>query len=186
MSTPEESPSIFNLNRLPNSELYEQSYMHKEEIASIAISIQTNLIVTGSQDGVIKFWKKLYRGIEFSKQYRAHLSSIICIAISPNGSRIASISALDPSIKIYDALSLDMIDKVALTDNPIYIELAQTIQDSEPFLIVSTASQLGVAQLLGAPVFKFMEIHSGKVLLIKYNHNYNACISIDDAGIIEY
>lgn len=43
------------LNRLPTSENYEQSFMHKEEITSLCLSTSTNLIITGSQDGIIKF-----------------------------------------------------------------------------------------------------------------------------------
>ncbi len=36
----------------------------------------TDFIITTSVDGHIKFWKKQPRGIEFVKQYRAHLGSV--------------------------------------------------------------------------------------------------------------
>ena len=174
------------LSRLPTSELYEQSFMHKESVTCISLSIQTNIVVTGSSDGVIKFWKKLYRGIEISKQYRGHVSSITSIAISPNGMRIVSISSSDPVVKVYDAQSLDMIDKITLKDPPICVELAQNIHDSEPYVILSSGGQLLIAHLLGAISLKPLEVHSSRVLAVKYNPIFDACISIDDTGVIEY
>ena len=34
---------------------------------------RTDFIVTGSQDGHVKFWKKQVEGVEFVKHFRAHL-----------------------------------------------------------------------------------------------------------------
>ena len=34
---------------------------------------RTDFIVTGSQDGHVKFWKKQVDGVEFVKHFRAHL-----------------------------------------------------------------------------------------------------------------
>lgn len=174
------------LARLPTSDLYEQSFMHKEIVTCIAFSVLTNLIVTGSHDGVVKLWKKAYKGIEFSKQYRAHVASVTGLAISPNGMQIVSISSHDPVIKIYETLSLDMIDKITLKENPVCVEIAQDVIDSEPYLLVSTGGLLGITKLLGATSLKFLEIHSSRVLTMKYNSVYKTCISIDDMGMIEY
>jgi len=34
---------------------------------------RTDFIVTASQDGHVKFWKKQVEGVEFVKHFRAHL-----------------------------------------------------------------------------------------------------------------
>ena len=163
------------LNRLPTSENYEQSFMHKEEITSLCLSTSTSLIITGSQDGIIKFWKKLFRGIEFTKQYKAHISFISSIVISSNGMKICSMSAFDLTIKVYDALSLDMIDKILLKDLPICVDIAQDFSNPEPYLVISTVNNLFV-HLFGISLeMKPMEIHASKVIIVKYNFKYQSC-----------
>lgn len=57
---------------LPNAELYEKSYMHKNAVTHIAIG-KNDFIITASVDGVVKFWKKLPVGIENVKHFKAHL-----------------------------------------------------------------------------------------------------------------
>ena len=37
---------------------------------------RTDFIVTGSQDGHVKFWKKQVDGVEFVKHFRAHLGEM--------------------------------------------------------------------------------------------------------------
>ena len=39
---------------------------------------RTDFIVTGSQDGHVKFWKKQVEGVEFVKHFRAHLGERNC------------------------------------------------------------------------------------------------------------
>lgn len=179
-------PAEIHLNRLPGSECYEHSYMHKEDLSCICISTVTNIILTGSQDGVIKFWRKVFNGIEFAKQYRAHISPISWISICPKGIKIASMSYTDLTVKIYDSLTMDMIDKIALKEYPICMDISQDINDPEPSLVLSSNSGLIVTQLLYGSAPKTMEIHNSKVILVNYNPAFKTCISIDDAGIIEY
>ena len=42
-------------------------------ICTICLHTRTDFVVTGSQDGHVKFWKKQVEGIEFVKHFRAHL-----------------------------------------------------------------------------------------------------------------
>ena len=47
------------------------------------ICLRTDFLVTASQDGHVKFWKKQEEGVEFVKHFRAHLSESfnVCIRI---------------------------------------------------------------------------------------------------------
>ncbi|KOB77811.1 putative peptidylprolyl isomerase domain and WD repeat containing 1 isoform 1 [Operophtera brumata] len=46
------------LENLPSSETYEFSYMHRDIVTHIVVT-KTDFVVTASQDGHLKFWKKL-------------------------------------------------------------------------------------------------------------------------------
>lgn len=177
--------SLYFLDRMPKAEIYEQSYLHKDVVCCVAASVQTDLVASGSADGVIKFWKKAYKGIEFAKQYRAHVGSINSIVFSQNGLKAASISSSDPNIKLYDSLSLDMIDKIQLKENPITIELGHLSLHPDAILIISTASGLYKCDLTTTSSHIPQEVHSSKVNLIKYNPTFHSYISIDDLGMIE-
>jgi hypothetical protein len=63
------------LAALPSAEMYERSYMHRDVVTHIAVT-RTEYIITASQDGHVKFWKKLPVGIEFVKHFRAHSGNI--------------------------------------------------------------------------------------------------------------
>ena len=47
----------------------------RAQVTHIACSHLTDFLVSASQDGHVKFWKKQYEGIEFVKHYRAHVQA---------------------------------------------------------------------------------------------------------------
>lgn len=106
---PKLSVSLY-LDHLPSCKLYEKSYMHKDTILWVVCSPVTGFIATAGADGFIKFWKKLFVGIEFAKSFRAHLSPITGIAVSQDGMRLATCSGPEHSVKIFDVCTFDMIN----------------------------------------------------------------------------
>ena|SRR3990167_10311923 len=58
---------------LPCANMYERSYMHRNIVTHLIALSKTNFIITASQDGHVKFWKKKAAGIEFVKHFRAHI-----------------------------------------------------------------------------------------------------------------
>ncbi|GAA6077405.1 peptidylprolyl isomerase domain and WD repeat-containing protein 1, partial [Tachysurus ichikawai] len=61
------------LYNLPSAAMYERSYMHRDVITHVAYA-KTDFLITASQDGHVKFWKKKEdEGIEFVKHFRSHL-----------------------------------------------------------------------------------------------------------------
>jgi peptidylprolyl isomerase domain and WD repeat-containing protein 1 len=63
-----------HMARLPSCELYELSYMHRDEITHHVMAA-TDFYITASKDGFVKFWKKNETGIEFAKVFRAHMGT---------------------------------------------------------------------------------------------------------------
>lgn len=45
------------IENLPSSETYEFSYMHRDVVTHIVVT-KTDFVITASQDGHLKFWKK--------------------------------------------------------------------------------------------------------------------------------
>ena len=54
-----------------------------------------DFIITISNDGHLKFWKKTFRTIEFVKHFRAHLGSISSVSLSPLHDYLATVSPHD-------------------------------------------------------------------------------------------
>ncbi len=46
------------LENLPSGENYEKSFMHRDIVTHVSVT-KSDFIITASQDGHIKFWKKL-------------------------------------------------------------------------------------------------------------------------------
>ena len=41
---------------------YEKSFMHREAVTHLSVSVKTNFLMTASQDGHVKFWHKMDAG----------------------------------------------------------------------------------------------------------------------------
>lgn len=84
-------------------QMYERSYMHRDFLTHVLVTA-TQYLITGSRDGILKFWKKFHGGVEFVKQYRAHREAIHGMSVCREGLRLAS-SGSDCQIKIFDVLN---------------------------------------------------------------------------------
>ncbi|PWZ00398.1 hypothetical protein BCV70DRAFT_94770 [Testicularia cyperi] len=127
------------LTNLPSADRYFKSLMHRDTVTSVTVTPLTGFVITTSVDGWVKFWKKttLAGGssvggasastasskdgglggagsvVEFVKQYRAHLSSIIATACSCDGAMYATLAA-DRTVKIFDVVNFDLINMLNL------------------------------------------------------------------------
>jgi peptidylprolyl isomerase domain and WD repeat-containing protein 1 len=63
------------LGDLPKAGSYERSFMHRDTV-TFTVATKTEFIITASNDGHVKFWKKQQIGVEFVKHFRAHMASI--------------------------------------------------------------------------------------------------------------
>ena len=78
--------------------------MHRDTISFVTTTPHTDFLITSSVDGVVKFWKKQSLGIEFVKQFRAHVGEIRGVSISADGRSFASIG-IDKTAKIFDVIT---------------------------------------------------------------------------------
>jgi WD40 repeat protein len=64
------------LARLPNSAMYERSYLHRDVVSHVLAVASADFFVTASVDGFVKFWKKNADSIEFVKMFRCHTKPV--------------------------------------------------------------------------------------------------------------
>jgi peptidylprolyl isomerase domain and WD repeat-containing protein 1 len=91
--------------------------MHKETVNNVISSPLTDYIITVSVDGHIKFWKKIFNLIEFTKNFKAHSGLITGTALSKNHDLLCSVG-LDKTLKIFDVLNCDLKISIRLNFVP--------------------------------------------------------------------
>ena len=92
------------ISSLPTSSRYSKSLMHKDQLSFVTFTPFTDFLITSSVDGVVKFWKKVAIGIEFVKEFRAHIGEIGGVSVSADGRSFAT-AGVDKSIKIFDVIT---------------------------------------------------------------------------------
>jgi peptidylprolyl isomerase domain and WD repeat-containing protein 1 len=97
------------IDALPKSVRYSKSLMHKEQLLFVTVTPFTDFLITSSMDGIVKFWKKVAVGIEFVKEFRAHVGEIKSVSVSSDGRSFASAGA-DSSVKIFDVITFGMLE----------------------------------------------------------------------------
>ena len=95
------------LDSLPCATQYESSYMHRDVVSHAVVANRTAFLATASEDGHVKFWKKMQEGIEFVKHYHAHVGPVSEMAASFDGLWLATTGG-DGAAKLYDVASFDM------------------------------------------------------------------------------
>ena len=187
------------LDALPCSQMYERSYMHRDDVTHVVcVGSRSDFVITASKDGFVKFWKKAKEGIEFVKVFRAHLTHIAAMACSVDGDLLATVSE-DRTAKIFDVSNFDMISMVNLHDRPTSLCWASERAEasSQPRLAIgfasgrvhvidhltSTATRADGPNSKGEAVFKG---HRAALAVMAYNPSADAVVSIDRSGAVEY
>ena len=78
--------------------------MHKDQLSFVTFTPHTDFLITSSIDGVVKFWKKVAVGVEFIKEFRAHVGEIESVSVSADGRSFATVGA-DKTVKIFDIIT---------------------------------------------------------------------------------
>lgn len=178
--------------KLPNSDMYEYSYMHRDVVSHIGVAKGSEYIITGSVDGHVKFWKKMPNNIEFVKHYHAHLGSIFGFDISPDDLKLVTTSTSDSMIKIFDIPSYDMTNMITLKYRPTVAIWINSNDNVNLFTRISVAdSNNSVIR-----IYKFdavtdeplaiISFHTAPLQCMKLNIPNAVVVSIDKKGIIEY
>jgi peptidylprolyl isomerase domain and WD repeat-containing protein 1 len=101
---------------LPSAHMYETSYMHRDVVRFVFVSTTTDFLLSISIDGVVKFWKKCARGVEFVKEFRAHLTCPSGASLSQDGMLFATTHAVEQCVKLFDVANFDMVQVVHVRD----------------------------------------------------------------------
>uniref|UniRef100_A0A3Q3QHY1 peptidylprolyl isomerase n=1 Tax=Monopterus albus TaxID=43700 RepID=A0A3Q3QHY1_MONAL len=163
------------LDNLPSAAMYERSYMHRDVITHIVCS-KTDFIITASQDGHVKFWKKKEdEGIEFVKHFRSHLGVIESIAVSAEGALLCSVGD-DQAMKVFDVVNFDMINMLKLGFQPGQCEWVYNPGDAISTVACSEKSSGKIFVYDGRgknePLHVFEKMHSSPLSQIRLNPKF--------------
>uniref|UniRef100_A0A8C1BTT9 peptidylprolyl isomerase n=1 Tax=Cyprinus carpio carpio TaxID=630221 RepID=A0A8C1BTT9_CYPCA len=177
------------LDNLPSASMYERSYMHRDVITHIVCS-KTDFIITASQDGHVKFWKKKEdEGVEFVKHFRCHLGVIECISVSAEGALFCSVGD-DQAMKVFDVVNFDMINMLKLGFHPGQCEWIYNPGDAISTVACSEKStgKIFVYDGRGSnqPLHTFEKMHTAPLSQIRLNPRYRVIVSADKTGMLEY
>ncbi|XP_076800804.1 peptidylprolyl isomerase domain and WD repeat-containing protein 1-like [Clavelina lepadiformis] len=176
------------LENIPDSDRYEKSYMHRDNVTQVCVT-KTDFIITASQDGHVKFWKKSDQGIEFVKHFRAHLAPITSMAVSYNGELMCSVSS-DEALKVFDVINFDMINMLKLGFKPSICEWVFSSGDRKALVSVAEVGKGTIRIYDGKgnsdPVHTINNLHGAEITCIKFNQVFKVAISSDKLGMLEY
>lgn len=175
---------------LPKSERYSKSLMHKEQLSFLTMTPLTDFLITSSLDGVVKFWKKVNDGIEFVKEFRAHIGEIKSVSVSADGRSFAT-AGVDKTIKIFDVITFDLLSMLTMEFTPNCVCWVHKRGASLPLLAVSDEVNHSIRIYDGRgenqePIHIIKGLHRSVVSLMVFNNEFDCVISVDEHGMIEY
>ncbi|KAJ2741078.1 Peptidyl-prolyl cis-trans isomerase cyp15 [Coemansia sp. BCRC 34301] len=176
------------LERLPSAEMYERSYMHRDIVEHVVVAA-SGFVITVSADGHVKFWKKSVQGIEFVKDFRAHLGAVVAHSLSPDGQLFATTSA-DKMVKIFDVVNFDMIGIISVNCVPSALCWIRDRLDQSTCIAVADSENPAVCvfdyRASTEPKYMIADVHRLPVALMVYSAAFESIISVDKGGMIEY
>ncbi|KAH7131962.1 hypothetical protein B0J11DRAFT_211513 [Dendryphion nanum] len=175
---------------LPTASRYFKSLMHRDQLSFTTFTPNTDFLITSSIDGVVKFWKKDFGGIEFVKEFRAHEGEIRSVSASVDGRSFAT-AGVDKTIKIFDVASFDLLAVINLEYTPQAICWVHGRGSSLPLLAVSSEENSWIHIYDGRgenqePLHSSKSVHRLSVTLMAYNNDYDCVVSVDKGGMVEY
>ena len=164
--------------------------MHRDQLCFSTFTPFTDFLITSSIDGVVKFWKKDFGGVEFVKEFRAHEGEIRSVSVSTDGRNFATAGA-DKTVKIFDVVTFDLLAMLSLEYVPKAVCWVHGRGASLPQLALSS-EETGLIRIYDGrgenpePIHTLKGVHKTPVALMAYNSEYDCVVSIDQGGMIEY
>ncbi|RJE27162.1 Peptidyl-prolyl cis-trans isomerase [Aspergillus sclerotialis] len=178
------------MKALPTSPRYSKSLMHKDQLSFVNMSPFTDFLITTSIDGFVKFWKKMAVGVEFVKEFRAHVGEVKSTSVSADGRSFATTGS-DKTVKIFDVITFDLLAMLTVEFTPRCVCWVHRRGASLPLLAVTDeeSSMIQVFDGRGEnpnPLHTVKSIHRAPVAAIAFNSAFDCVISADESGMIEY
>ncbi len=153
------------------------------------VAAQTDTVITVSIDGFVKFWRKVFHGVEFMHSFHAHTAKCTGTSLSWNGRLFASVSSGDTSLKLFDVVNADMINMYKFKFEPGLCEFIYKVNEIKPVIAVVEfrTPNINIIQLDEDPVvICTLKLHSAPVRLLVFNPTCEVVVSTDSKGIVEY
>ncbi|KZF26828.1 peptidyl-prolyl cis-trans isomerase-like protein [Xylona heveae TC161] len=178
------------ISSLPSSPRYSKSLMHKDQLSFVTITPFTDFLITSSIDGVVKFWKKVVSGIEFVKEFKAHLAEIKAVSVSTDGRSFATAGG-DRTVKIFDVITFDLLAMLTLEITPKSLCWVHKKGASLPLLAVSDEVTHSIHIFDGrgenpTPIHTITSLHRSPICAMAFNDTFDCVVSADDNGMLEY
>ena len=175
---------------LPAAPRYVKSLMHREQLGFTTFTPHTDFLITSSIDGVVKFWKKDFGGIEFVKEFRAHDGEIRSVSVSADGRSFATAGS-DNTVKIFDVTTFDLLAMLSLEYGPKAVCWVHGRGASFPQLAISSEDNGWIRIYDGRgenqePLHTLKNVHRAPVSLMAYNNTFDCVVSADQGGMVEY
>ena len=192
-----EDPSLSPfLGRLPSSELYYRSYMHKDNVQFVASSTQNDFFITMSVDGAIKFWHRTENEIEFVKKIGTKSGSFHSYSVSYDGKYIAT-GMKNGRVFVFDIPNFDLVNRFDFkvadsttvcffydSEVPVY-QLGITFSSKPDIIIVDILERVEEKNPIPKPMRTIGRESSRPISLIAFNVVKKCAISVDADGVIE-
>lgn len=202
---------------VPCAAQYERSYMHRSRLThvrvvqprSAAVAASTasrsyaeaaggaTFVVTASDDGHVKFWRKGARGVEFVKHFVAHPPGVPVagVAASADGATLATCAARDGTVKVFDVAAWDLAAMLCVL--PVHPVACALLQRDGRYLALADrgAPRVCIYDLQhpacdtdgrAQPVATLATLHTAPVLFLAHNAAAGMGVSVDAAGAIAY
>jgi peptidylprolyl isomerase domain and WD repeat-containing protein 1 len=181
------------LGSLPSYPRYTRSYRHSDEVSCVTVAPNdSGSVVTGSNDGYIKFWKCVSGGdIEFIKQFLVYdQKPVVDTVFSVDGRLLATIAA-DRTSKIFDVTNFDMIGVIHFDFIPYTACFGRHWSGTDPVLVVADSLTPKIYIFdpraeTNEPLRILDTVHKVSVEILVYNSEWDSFISSDKLGMIEY
>ena len=162
-------------------------------VMSTQVAAKAGFVCTASEDGHVKFWKKMQRGVEFVKHFHAHVGPIADVAASFDGLWLAT-TGDDGAAKLYDVHAFDMacILRTKRDAAEPYVPGAacwlQTAAAPTPRVALAAADEAAPIRVYAAPTFALvakLRVHASPVVALCPLPPLGLVVSADARGVLE-
>lgn len=196
--------SFYDKN-VPASAHYHVSWMHAETITCMVHSKKHGYVISGSYDGIVKFWKRLEVNnddalaedknakpcLEFVKSFTAHSLSVTALAVDWEGDTCCSVG-YDGLIKLYDISTFDATGMIRTPANSQRLGTSCIFFKASNYateVLAVSSAESGDIYIYSPYSFELLQtvtIHGkSQVTCLAYNHIHDCVVSTDCRGTIE-
>ena len=196
---------------IPTSSQYHVSLMHRDVVTHVVSSQKHGYVVTASQDGVVKFWKRVsvdqqkeekdatkdanaaaapavvsQQCLEFVKSFTAHVGAVLNLVVSHEGDTVVSVG-IDRVIKVYDVSTFDVTGMIKIENDTAAAnqKIGPAVLLAQDCLALALDESIRIYELDTLSLAKTIQLHAAPITAMVYNYRHNCVLSTDRKGIIE-